>query len=112
DAAATAEKLHALGPADSPTLYDVACCYALCAAGVAPGKAADRLAPEESKARRRYTARALQSLAEAVLRGYRDVDRMEADPDLAPVRPEKEYRLLGTGDRESRPARAGPESAG
>src|SRR5262249_34008021 len=100
DATATAEKLHALGPADSPTLYDVACCYALCAAGVAPGKAVDRLAPEESEARRRYTDRALQSLAEAVRRGYRDVDRMEADPDLAAVRSEREYQRLVAGLRE------------
>src|SRR5262249_46902886 len=68
DAAATAEKLRALAPADCTTLYNVACCYALCVAGVAPRKAPDQLSAEEAGARGRYTTRALANLAEAVRR--------------------------------------------
>src|SRR5262249_4736456 len=33
EAAATAEKLRALAPEDGANLYDVACCYGLCATG-------------------------------------------------------------------------------
>jgi serine/threonine protein kinase/tetratricopeptide (TPR) repeat protein len=93
-AAATAEKLRALGPDDSANLYDVACCYALCAAGVAPAKAPDRLTADEAATRARYVARALEDLAAAVQRGYRDVAHMEADTDLVAIRPEKQYVQL------------------
>jgi tetratricopeptide (TPR) repeat protein/tRNA A-37 threonylcarbamoyl transferase component Bud32 len=103
DAAATAEKLRALGPADPSTLYEVARCYALCASGVAPGKSPDALSPEQSKARRDYAARALEALAKAVRKGYKDVGRMEADPDLAAVRSERTYRELLERLRGTRP---------
>jgi tetratricopeptide (TPR) repeat protein/tRNA A-37 threonylcarbamoyl transferase component Bud32 len=93
-AAVTAEKLRTLDPEDGPTLYDVACCYAFCAAGVAPAKGTDRLTAEDSATRARYVARALQDLAAAVQRGYKDVAHMEADADLAALRSEKEYVRL------------------
>jgi tetratricopeptide (TPR) repeat protein len=90
-AATTAEKLHSLDPEDAANVYDVACCYALCAAGVAAGRAPDRLTPEESALRGRYLSRALQELAGAVQRGYKDVAHLEADSDLAALHAEKEY---------------------
>jgi hypothetical protein len=93
-AAVTTEKLRALDPEDGPNLYDVACCYALCAAGVAPTKPPDRLTAEEAATRARYVALALKDLAAAVRRGYKDVAHMEADADLAALRPEKEYEEL------------------
>jgi tetratricopeptide (TPR) repeat protein len=93
-AAQTAEKLRELGPKDFHILYDVACCYGLCVSGVAHGKRPDRLTAEESAARATYAARCLDALAEAVRRGYKNVDQLEADPDLAAVRSEKGYRKL------------------
>jgi serine/threonine protein kinase/tetratricopeptide (TPR) repeat protein len=96
EAAATAEKLRALAPEDGANLYDVACCYALCAAGVAPATVPDRLSPEESATRARYVTRALQDLAAGVERGYRDMPHLEFDPDLAALHSEKEYlQLIG-----------------
>jgi tetratricopeptide (TPR) repeat protein/tRNA A-37 threonylcarbamoyl transferase component Bud32 len=96
-AAVTAEKLRALAPENESILYDVACCYALCAAGVAPAKGTDRLTPEQAATRARYVARALQDLAAAVQRGYKDVAHLEADADLAALRSEKEYVRLADG---------------
>jgi tetratricopeptide (TPR) repeat protein/tRNA A-37 threonylcarbamoyl transferase component Bud32 len=87
DAAATAEKLRALAPEDGTNLYDVACCYALCAAGVGQS-------PEESAVRARYVARALQDLAAGVQRGYTKVPDIEQDADLAALRSEEEYVRL------------------
>jgi tetratricopeptide (TPR) repeat protein len=92
DAAATAEKLRELAPVDGTTLYNVACCYALCVSGVAPGKAPDKLSADEAAARGRYTTRALVNLTEAVGRGYKDMVQMESDPDLAAIRSEREYQ--------------------
>ena len=103
EAAATAEELRALASHDPSTLYDVARCYALCASGVAPAKAPDRLSPDQSRARKHYTARALAALAEALRRGFKDVRRMETDPDLAAIRTERQYRQLVEGLRQERP---------
>jgi tetratricopeptide (TPR) repeat protein len=94
EAARTAERLRGLAPKDKDVLYDVACCYGLCAAGVAAGKKPDQLTTEESAARRRYTARAVETLTEAVRRGYRDVQHCQTDPDLAAVRGDKRYQEL------------------
>jgi serine/threonine protein kinase/tetratricopeptide (TPR) repeat protein len=93
-AAQAAEKLRELAPQDFNNLYEVACCYALCVPGVAPGKRPDQLTPEESAARARYAARAVEALAEAVRRGYRDVGHIEADPDLATIRSDREYQKV------------------
>jgi serine/threonine protein kinase/tetratricopeptide (TPR) repeat protein len=93
-AAAAAEKLRELAPQDFNNLYEVACCYALCIPGVAPGKSPDQLTPEESAARARYAARAVEALTEAVRRGYRDVGHIEADPDLAAIRSDKGYQKV------------------
>jgi serine/threonine-protein kinase len=58
--------------ADAGTLYDVACCYAICAGP----------ATADSTARQDYVGRALDTLEQAVARGFRDVGNMETDPDL------------------------------
>jgi serine/threonine protein kinase/tetratricopeptide (TPR) repeat protein len=96
DAADAAEKLRALDPEGGANLFDVACCYALCAAGVAPGTAPERLSPEQSATRTGYVARALQDLAAGVEHGYRDMPHLEFDPDLAALHAEKDYlQLIG-----------------
>jgi tetratricopeptide (TPR) repeat protein len=93
-AAATAEKLRALKPNDGPNLYNVACCLALCAPAVAPGKAADALTAEEKAARAAYAGRAVRALREAVAHGFKDLTLLEIDPDLATLRPEAGYRAV------------------
>jgi serine/threonine protein kinase/tetratricopeptide (TPR) repeat protein len=93
-AAATAEKLRALAPRDGSNLYDVACLYALFVPAVAAGKKPDQLTPEEAAARAKYTRCAVETLTEAVRRGFKDVRRMEADPDLAAIRSAQGYQKL------------------
>jgi serine/threonine protein kinase/tetratricopeptide (TPR) repeat protein len=94
EAAKTAEKLRGLGPQDANTIYNVACCYALCVPAVAPGKKDDQLTSQEQAARRDYTTRALEALAKAVECGYKDVRNMEADPDLVSLRKTDAYKQL------------------
>jgi tetratricopeptide (TPR) repeat protein len=94
DAAATAEKMRELKPEDGANLYNVACCYALCVPAVGAGKPADQLTAEQKAARALYTARALKDLRAAADHGYRDVEKIESDPDLAALRPEAGYRAL------------------
>jgi tetratricopeptide (TPR) repeat protein len=93
-AAQTAEKLRGLGPQNANILYDVACCYALCVPGVAPGKPAEQLTAEEKDLQQKYGARALEALTEAVERGFKNVRQMETDSDLAAIRTASEYQQL------------------
>jgi tetratricopeptide (TPR) repeat protein len=94
EAAATAEKLRERKPQDGINLYNVACCYALCAPAVGAGKPADLLTAEERAARADYTARALKELRAAVDHGFRDVAHMESDPDFDALRHEPGYRAI------------------
>jgi serine/threonine protein kinase len=93
-AAATAEKLRALDPRNPDLLYDVACCYGVCVLGVAPAKRREHFSVEESAARDQYARLVIQTLAEAVQRGYRNLPQLQSDPDLAGIHSEKGYRQL------------------
>ncbi len=94
DAAATAEKVRERAPKNADSLYNLGCCYALCAGGVAPGIPPEQLGLAEASARKRYAALAVEALAEAVRLGYKDATNLETDPDLAAVRREEGYRQL------------------
>jgi serine/threonine protein kinase/tetratricopeptide (TPR) repeat protein len=102
DAAATTEKLRALA-ATPNAYYDVACCYALCVPAVAPGKSPDQLTADERAAQQNYTRRAVESLNEAVQKGFKNWVHMEGDPDLAAIRGEAGVRELI--DRLKKPTR-------
>jgi tetratricopeptide (TPR) repeat protein len=93
-AAATAEALRRRAPDDADNLYNVACCYALCAAGVTPSQAGGGLTAAEQATRKGYAARAVADLEAAVARGYKDVGNLRSDPDLASIRQEEGYRKL------------------
>jgi serine/threonine protein kinase/tetratricopeptide (TPR) repeat protein len=93
-AALTAEKLRSLKPADPDILYDVACCYGLCVAAVAPHKKPEQLTAAEAAARACYTTRTLDTLTEAVRRGYQDVQHLDTDPDLAAIHGDARYGKL------------------
>jgi tetratricopeptide (TPR) repeat protein len=92
--AETAEILRRVAPQDPSTLYDIACCYALSVPLVAPKKTADQLTPDERTLRQQYTAHATAALAGAVERGFKDVQQLETDPDLAAIRATNDYRQL------------------
>jgi tetratricopeptide (TPR) repeat protein len=94
EAAATAERLRQLAPQDGINLYNVACCYGLCATAVVAGKADDALSADDKAGRARYLAQALKDLRAAASHGFRDVAKIESDPDLDPLRQDGAYRAL------------------
>jgi serine/threonine protein kinase/tetratricopeptide (TPR) repeat protein len=115
EAAATADKLREWGsnPArkDPVILYNAACCYALSASGLAPGKQPSQLSPEEMAARARYVRIAIETLNEAVQAGYKNVDHLERDADLVLLREEAGYKeiisRLKERQRSAKAAKAG-----
>jgi hypothetical protein len=94
EAAATAEKMRQLRPLDAVNLYNVACCYALCVPAVGMGKPAEALTPEEKASRADYAARAQKDLRAAADHGFRNLEKIESDPDLDSLRSEAGYRAL------------------
>ncbi len=84
-AAELAEEVSFTEPQDR-NLFQAACGFSLCIAGVAHLKNADQLTPDELARQERYAARALDALSRAVAKGYKDFTAIETDPDLDPVR--------------------------
>ena len=72
---------------DPEILFEVARCYAQCsaAAGVPPDLQVV------------YRQQAIESLRDAVARGYRDIVSLRTEPDLDPVRHEAEYQAILKG---------------
>jgi tetratricopeptide (TPR) repeat protein len=93
-AAETAEKLRALDPKNTIYHYDAARCYGLCVPGVGQGKSPEQLASAEVATRKRYAARAIEFLTEAVRLGFQDMGKIETDADLVAIRQEEGYRKL------------------
>jgi tetratricopeptide (TPR) repeat protein len=93
-AADAADKLCRMDPKNISNLYDAACAYALCAAGVAYGKSPGQLSAEEAAARKRYADRALETLSALTQLGFKDAANFEIDPDFAAIRQEEGYRRL------------------
>jgi tetratricopeptide (TPR) repeat protein len=81
DAATTAQMVRGLKPEDGPNLYDVACCYALCV----------------PTARAEYVTRAVEELRNAAQHGFRDVEKIESDPDLDALHSELSYKAFVAG---------------
>jgi tetratricopeptide (TPR) repeat protein len=104
-AASAAEKLRILGPQNYRILYNVACCYSLCAAAVALQANDNPLPSAEEELRRSYADKALHTLLEAVAYGLKGEAAVASDPDLAAVVAHPEYpKLLAA----LRPASASP----
>jgi serine/threonine protein kinase/tetratricopeptide (TPR) repeat protein len=93
-AAATVDKLRRRAAKDFHKLYEAACCYSLCVAAVAPDKNPDQLTTQESAVRAQYASLAVETLTQAVQRGFKDVGHLESDPDLAAIRLDKGYQKL------------------
>src|SRR5262249_13845969 len=71
-AVATADQLVQLEPKKADNLYGAACGYALCAA-----------AAEDRELRETYSLRAMELLRQAVEAGYKDLNNIKQDPNLA-----------------------------
>jgi flagellar biosynthesis/type III secretory pathway protein FliH len=91
DADAVARKLVEATPADSWICYNAACCYALCAAAVAPGKPDEQLNGEEQELRQQYINQSVAAVQQSVQNGWRDAMSLTTDPDLDPVRSTREF---------------------
>jgi hypothetical protein len=87
-AAELADTVHKAGPA---FLFSAACGYALCIPAVAHGKDKDRLTADERASQQHYADKAIETLREAVAKGFDDPVTLESDPDLAPM--QKDPRL-------------------
>jgi tetratricopeptide (TPR) repeat protein len=79
----TARTLRGLRPDDGANRYEVARCYALCAAAAGDGAA-----------RAEYAGRAVEELRAAAARGAGDVEKIEADADLDGLHADAGYRAL------------------
>jgi tetratricopeptide repeat protein len=85
-AASLAADLQSRKPKDVATLYQVACCYALCTAAVAHGKAPKQVTAADRASQERYGQLAVAALRAARQNGYKDVHDLEVEPDLDPIR--------------------------
>jgi serine/threonine protein kinase/Flp pilus assembly protein TadD len=92
EAAQAAGALRELGTATANQLYNAACAYSLCAAGIeatTPAKPA-----EQAAARQKHIDDALETLREAIKAGWKDFGHMQKDPDLAVLRELPEFKSL------------------
>lgn len=83
-AAEAAEDVRKRAPKNPGVLYTAACGFALCLPAIASGK--DPQSPENQALRDRCVKSAVETLEQAIKLGYRDVEALRLDPDLAPMR--------------------------
>lgn len=84
EAAAIAKEMAESPPTSEVFYFQAGCGYAL-AAGCVPGDAALAL---------RYTSAAIACLRQAKKTGWNDVESLEIDPDLEPIRKSPQFREL------------------
>jgi serine/threonine-protein kinase len=89
-AAALAEQIRKRAPDSRDDLYDVACCFGVCAGIEVPAGGS----PDERRLRDRYAADAVQALREAINRGHRDVVNVETEPDFDAIRDRADFKAL------------------
>jgi hypothetical protein len=94
EAATFAAELRQGFDKDSSYLFQVACGYALAAAGVGHGKSERKISSEERAQRQRYLDLALESLRQATAKGYEDIRSLRTEPDLDPLRQEPGFQQL------------------
>jgi tetratricopeptide (TPR) repeat protein len=86
------EALAATRELSENNLYNLACVYARAAA--AAGKDEKLPAAERSRFQDRYATQAVDSLRQAVARGFRNLPGLQNDPDLEAVRGRPEFQKL------------------
>jgi serine/threonine protein kinase/tetratricopeptide (TPR) repeat protein len=77
---------------DSAFLYSVACGYALCIPAVAHGKG--QLGSEERALQQHYADEAIETLRQAIAKGYKDRVSLETDQDLTPIQNDPRFQDL------------------
>jgi len=92
DAVQAVAKLRELGTATPNQLYNAACVYSLCAAGIKAEK--DELTAEQAAERQKHIAHALETLREAIKAGWKNFAHMQKDTDLTILRNMPEFRAL------------------
>jgi hypothetical protein len=92
EAARKAEELQAISPEYARNLYNVACCFALCAESVDREEATAQ--PEQLQLRQHYAQRAMQALQEAARFGLTTAEYLELDPDLKAIRQTDAFQQL------------------
>jgi serine/threonine-protein kinase len=90
-ATALAEDLRQRRPGDAGTLVQVACCYALCRSAVAHGKAESQVTADDQARQERYADLAVAALRAARANGYNNVQALEVEPDLDPIRADSRF---------------------
>ncbi len=94
EAAAFAEKLQKRFPKEAKYLIQSACGFALSAPGVGRGKSETALTGDELALRQSYRDSAVAALRQAKDSGYKDVQNLEVEPDLDPVRDHPGFKTL------------------
>jgi tetratricopeptide (TPR) repeat protein/tRNA A-37 threonylcarbamoyl transferase component Bud32 len=103
-AAESAARLRALAPNDANNLYDVASAYARCITATNRINNASESDDARERARQEYGARAVESLRQAVHKGFINGKLLREDPNLEPLRSRADFKkLLDELDRAARP---------
>jgi tetratricopeptide (TPR) repeat protein len=81
-----------LGGLDQDNHYNIACLFALSSAAAAND---GKLAPaDRTRLKGRYADRAMESLRQAVAKGFQSAPAMKSDQDLAPLRSREDFQKL------------------
>jgi serine/threonine protein kinase/tetratricopeptide (TPR) repeat protein len=95
-AVALAERIRKEKASDPGSLVDVACCFSVCSAAIAPGKPAGKPPADAAALQAQYASQALEALHAAVAHGYRNVVYLETEPDLDAVRDRADFKAILT----------------
>ena len=79
-------------PQAAPHRYNLACELALCVPLMGPGKA-EPTAQEQAE-RRRHADEAVEALRQAVAAGFKDLKKLQKDPDLDALRAREDFKQL------------------
>jgi hypothetical protein len=92
EAATAAMERRNLWPDDPGELFSVACDLALCIP--LGGQPAIALPANPQAAVRRYDDLAMDTLRQAIARGFKDIERLKTSPELGSLRGREDFRLI------------------
>jgi eukaryotic-like serine/threonine-protein kinase len=93
-AAELADAIRKATSGDPAFLFSAACGYALSIPAVAHGKDKGKLTSDEQALQQRYADKAIDTLREALAKGFDDPVTLETDPDLAPMQSDPRLKEL------------------